>query len=130
MELAKYHRLDHLCGLHLNLTEGTPSSLPSEIPSLLNSDARFRGKQGFNEACRRGEIIISEVIIEARAQIAWFCLNMGRAPAHIDGHQHCHVQPSLVTGLATVFRDYSVRTISYVFEMKRIKSFLTMSLVK
>lgn len=112
LDLLRSNGLLERVGLHLNLSEGTPLSAPSEIPSLViasgTSSPRFLGKAGFQNACRDGKIRVEHVRIEARAQLEWFNRNVGHPPIHVDSHQHVHVLPLLVDTLATLFVDMGV----------------------
>lgn len=94
-------------GLHLNVTEGAPVCAADAVASLLAPPARrvFRGKMGFREALRAGEIDAAELAAEAAAQLAHFrALHpRGAAPGHFDGHQHVHVLPGVREALAAVF---------------------------
>ena len=48
-------------GLHLNLTEGRPVSPAGDVASLLGADGLLRGKTGFREALRRGDVSLDQV---------------------------------------------------------------------
>jgi len=111
-------------GLHLNLTEGPPTSDPVEIPSLLiekedkgdkHTQGRlcFRGKFGFEKAVGDGKIDMKDVEIELRAQLEWFRKNVGCFPSHVDGHNHAHILPGgvceIVAKLCALFGIQWVR---------------------
>jgi predicted glycoside hydrolase/deacetylase ChbG (UPF0249 family) len=118
-----------LVGLHLNLTEGSPLSPISEVPSLLraplsadscsswessahsNGKPCFLGKIGFSIACAQGTVDPKEVVQEARAQLEWFRTAAGRLPSHIDGHQHCHIEPTIADSLAQLFSEYGIQSV-------------------
>ena len=51
-------------GLHLNLTEGYP--MKTRYSSLTSENGLFRGKFGFREAIKRGEIDLDEVFVNGR----------------------------------------------------------------
>lgn len=107
-------------GLHLNLTEGSPVCRSGEVRSLLlppgetqagtglrapeasedGSGGLFLGKRRLREACRAGLVDPAEAAREVAAQLAWFRKAVGRAPRHVDGHQHCHVIDVLAEGIA------------------------------
>ena len=108
----------HRVGLHLNLTEGRPVSRPEDIPSLLQQpedserskfddssgkERLFLGKARFVAACAAGTVVPEEAAAEAAAQLDFFRRHSaGHDPYHVDGHQHCHVQPALAPALAKV----------------------------
>jgi predicted glycoside hydrolase/deacetylase ChbG (UPF0249 family) len=98
-------------GIHLALNEYEPVLPPSEIPSLVTRDGKFR---------RRGQqfltMIISprtrdEIFREWDAQISKV-LAAGINLEHIDGHGHCHAHPrvgSVIVGLAERYGISHVR---------------------
>lgn len=118
-------------GLHLNLTEGAPLAPVHEVGSLLRPEFHeptessapwersaaahkgpcFLGKLGFSRACAAGIVETSHVVREARAQVEWFRGHTGRVPTHVDGHQHCHVEPNLAEGLAVLFAEYGINVV-------------------
>lgn len=57
VQLSKQHEIP--LGLHLNLTEGCPVKMHHS--SLTSDNGLFRGKFGFREALKRGEIGLDEV---------------------------------------------------------------------
>lgn len=78
-------------GLHLNLTAGAGltgfggAALPA-LPELVKGALSF----ALDQAALTREIA---------AQIAAFLVEMGRAPDHIDGHQHVHALPGVRAAL-------------------------------
>ena len=99
-------------GLHLNLTEGRPVSTVGVANSLLGPPEHrvFRGKFGFREALLRGEIHQNDIAAEAAAQFARFIAlhPSGLGPAYLDGHQHIHVLPAVVSAIVPLLKGYSV----------------------
>ncbi|KAK6191519.1 hypothetical protein SNE40_003184 [Patella caerulea] len=92
IQLAAKHNIPlERIGLHLNLSEGTPLSLPENVASLLNKEGFFRGKAGFCNAVKARLIKYNEVKLEIQAQIDKYHMITGRLPLHVDGHQHVHV---------------------------------------
>lgn len=77
-----------MLGLHLNFTEGKPISRKEDVPSLVNSEGfvgfvlvtsrLFFGKFGFREVVQKGEIDLTHIQTEAKAQIEWFRKNCGQ----------------------------------------------------
>ncbi|XP_074062693.1 carbohydrate deacetylase [Macrotis lagotis] len=97
-------------GLHANLSEGRPvSARLGPGASLLGPGGCFLGKMGFREALARGRVSLPEVREELRAQLRRFRALLGRAPAHVDGHQHVHVLPGVRQVFAEVLREHGVR---------------------
>ena len=97
-------------GLHLNLTEGAPVAAAREVRTLLGGDGRFRGKHGLRAALDAGEADPAEAAAEAAAQVARFEALVGRAPAHVDSHQHTHCLPALREPLARALAARGVRS--------------------
>lgn len=77
------------CGLHLNLTLGSPLgpmrnfAAGRQLPPI--SDVTSRALTG--------RIDRGELRAEVERQLAAFELEMGFAPDHVDGHQHVHALP-------------------------------------
>jgi len=94
-------------GLHLNLTEGSPTA-PHGVGSLVDASGRKLGKHGLRDAAARGAVLLAHVRHETEAQIAAFETLLGCGPLHVDGHQHAHVIPQLVETLATTFARLGV----------------------
>ncbi|XP_073860394.1 carbohydrate deacetylase isoform X4 [Macaca fascicularis] len=114
-ELARRHSIP--TGLHANLSEGRPVGPARRgASSLLGPEGFFLGKMGFREAVAAGDVDLPqvrsrscrrmlartprappggycEVREELEAQLSCFRELMGRAPTHVDGHQHVHVLP-------------------------------------
>lgn len=99
-------------GVHLNLTEGRPVSVPSEIPSLANSQEFF--VSGAAKQAKRvltGQVNLLEVEQELRLQIEKVIAS-GVRITHLDGHQHVHLLPpifDIVIKLAQEFEIGAVR---------------------
>jgi predicted glycoside hydrolase/deacetylase ChbG (UPF0249 family)/glycosyltransferase involved in cell wall biosynthesis len=89
-------------GLHLNLTEGTPLTELSQIPTLLTKDSKLMYKESFWNACLTANAdFLNQVILETRAQLHKFKrLTGGISATHLDGHQHVHVAPGIAKVLA------------------------------
>jgi predicted glycoside hydrolase/deacetylase ChbG (UPF0249 family) len=109
-------------GLHFNLTEGRPlspelASLWPQFPALetLIVDAHLRR---LPEAALRAELL---------AQMQAFEQGRGKAPSHVDGHQHVHHLPQVREALLTLLApraDIRVRHTGRVcgpgFSVKRL----------
>ncbi|KAM4607710.1 carbohydrate deacetylase [Polymixia lowei] len=106
-ELAKRHHIP--IGLHANLSEGMPicQSL-RQGSSLVNNTALFHGKMGFRKTLQSGQLNMTEVELELRAQVRRFGELMGHLPCHMDGHQHVHVLPEVREVFAQVLSDFSI----------------------
>ncbi|KAM5273560.1 carbohydrate deacetylase [Ctenodactylus gundi] len=107
-ELALRHGIP--AGLHANLSEGRPvgRSRPG-ASSLLGPEGFFLGKMGFREAVAAGDVALPQVREELEAQLGRFRELLGRAPTHVDGHQHVHVLPGVCQVFAEALQASGVR---------------------
>lgn len=105
-DLAKRYNIP--IGLHANLSEGLPVSQKLTGSTLLNKDGFFHGKMGFREVLQSGQLKMSEVDLELRAQVNRFCELIGHMPDHMDGHQHVHVLPEVREVFARVLSDFGI----------------------
>lgn len=94
-------------GLHVNLTEGIPVKM--KCSSLTSENGFFKGKFGFREALKRGEVDLEEVKQEIHAQLQWFVDAVGLLPTHIDGHQHVHIMPQVCEIIAVVMKNAGIK---------------------
>jgi hopanoid biosynthesis associated protein HpnK len=103
-------------GLHLNLTEGRPASLPERIPGLANSRG-FLYHHPFElmVALLRGKVQASDLETEIRAQFQK-TLDAGAQISHVDGHKHVHVVPGVFRIVCRVAPEYGVRAIRSTVE--------------
>jgi predicted glycoside hydrolase/deacetylase ChbG (UPF0249 family) len=85
-------------GLHFNLSEGRPLS-----PALAAHWPRLPALPRLIALAHFGRLPLDAVHAELEAQLQAFVAAVGRAPAHLDGHQHVHHLPGvreLVCGAA------------------------------
>lgn len=93
-ELAR-RELDADIGLHFNLTLGAPlSTMPKFAPNGVLPPV---GE--VIRAAMRGKLPMEEIKAEIERQLDRFTAVMGRAPDHLDGHQHVHALPGIRTAL-------------------------------
>ena len=78
------------CGLHLNLTEGVPLS-----PELRRVWPRFPALSRLLLQAGARALPVAAIAAEVDAQLAAWTDAMGRAPDHLDGHQHVHHLPGV-----------------------------------
>jgi predicted glycoside hydrolase/deacetylase ChbG (UPF0249 family) len=107
---ARARRLALPVGLHLDLTETGPSAPKSAVATLLDANGAKRGKHGLREALARAEIDPNHVARETEAQLAAFAGLLGKAPSHVDGHQHIHTVPRVAQVLAPLFARVKVKS--------------------
>lgn len=87
-------------GLHLCLTDGSPTLPPPIVPSLVDRHGVFsKAIEGLAKADP------VELQSEIRAQVRRFALLMGRLPTHLDGHHHCHEVPGVLDAVIPVARE-------------------------
>jgi predicted glycoside hydrolase/deacetylase ChbG (UPF0249 family) len=77
-------------GLHLNLTEGRPLS-----PALAAHWPRLPALARLIALAHLHQLPLAALAEEIQAQLAAFEQATGRAPDHLDGHQHVHHLPQL-----------------------------------
>lgn len=78
-------------GLHLTLTGERPlTAMPRLAPAGVLPPINPLGR-----AAARGQLPLSEIDAEVRAQFDAFTSALGRPPAFVDGHQHCHALPDI-----------------------------------
>jgi len=108
--------LGHLsCGLHFNLSEGSP--LCHGLHRLTGPDGLFPGKAAAHALlARSGDADLEEEIVrELTAQVA--CLaDAGLEIRHLDGHQHVHVFPAAVRPVAAAARAHGIPWIRLPWE--------------
>ncbi len=99
-------------GVHLVMNDGRSVLPPEEVPSLVDSEGRFR--DGTALLARYPVISLTELKAEWRAQIEKFIADTGRPPSHLDLHCHYpYVFPAwfrLSLELAQEYGDLAVRT--------------------
>jgi chitin disaccharide deacetylase len=82
-------------GVHLNLTDGSPSAPPELVASLLNNAGEFEGgPEILLLRIATGGVPLQEVEQEWDAQIQQV-RDAGIQPTHLDGHKHVHMLPGL-----------------------------------
>jgi hopanoid biosynthesis associated protein HpnK len=103
-------------GVHLNLTEGRPVSVPSEIPSLVNSQ-EFFASGAVRQAKRifTGRANLSEVERELRSQIEKVSAARVRI-THLDGHQHLHLLPPILEIVINLAREFEIGAVRCAVE--------------
>jgi predicted glycoside hydrolase/deacetylase ChbG (UPF0249 family) len=77
-------------GLHFNLSEGEPLST-----ALRRVWPRLPALPRLIAAAHLGRLPIEAIAAEWRAQLDAFVQAVGRAPDHVDGHQHVHQLPGV-----------------------------------
>jgi len=86
-------------GLHLTLTDGTPTQPPAQIPALVRPDGRFRDDMaGLGLTLATSSSVRAQLRAEIAAQFAAFRAT-GLACDHLNAHKHFHLHP-LIAAIA------------------------------
>jgi hopanoid biosynthesis associated protein HpnK len=103
-------------GLHLNLTEGSPASHPSDVPTLATShEFRYNNPLHLALAVTRGKVRLSDMEREIRSQLER-ALDAGLRISHIDGHKHVHGIPAVLRILDRILPEYGIKAIRQLVE--------------
>ena len=80
-------------GLHLTLTDGTPTLPPAQIPALTQPNGRFRDDMaGLGLTLAASAAARAQLRAEIAAQFAAFAAT-GLACDHLNAHKHYHLHP-------------------------------------
>lgn len=74
-------------GLHINLTEGRPISLPSEVSSIVDKNGNFFPKKELLNRISDGEVVYEHIKAEVWAQFLALRKIVGYRLSHFDSHQ-------------------------------------------
>jgi len=92
-QLAKHPDLG--VGIHLNICEGTPVLLVSQVSTLTTKDGRFYSPSQMARRLWHWQASAREIEAEFRAQIRWM-KERGLSITHGDSHHHLHLYPCAV----------------------------------
>ena len=91
-QIKRFPDLD--CGVHLNLTIGSPITSPEEIGSLTDMNGKFYGLFRFLARLKTGRVKLCEVKSEWETQVVRL-QEEGIRISHLDSHHHVHAMPEL-----------------------------------
>jgi predicted glycoside hydrolase/deacetylase ChbG (UPF0249 family) len=94
-------------GIHLVLDEHEPALPPSEIPSLVTNDGRFRPRGQQFMRMTADSRMRDDTFREWDAQIKKV-LKAGIKLEHIDGHGHCHAHPRVAGVVVALAERYGI----------------------
>ena len=98
-------------GVHLVLCQGTPISLPSEIPTLVSDSGKTLWTAlKFLNKLATGRIDLRQVELELRRQIVRVT-DAGITPSHLDGHKHVHVLPGIADIVVRLAREFGIPSV-------------------
>lgn len=98
-------------GVHLNLSEEV--TLTGPIIGLTDQDNRLPGKIRMREYLLDANIDRPGIRRELSAQIEKI-FAAGLFPGHLDGHQHCHVYPSIAAIVVDLAKEYGIEAVRSV----------------
>lgn len=103
-------------GLHLTLTDGTPSLAPGRIPALVRPDGRFRDDMpGLGLALATSAAARAQLRAEVAAQFAAFRAT-GLACDHLNAHKHFHLHPVIAAIAFRAAAEAGVRAVRIPWE--------------
>jgi chitin disaccharide deacetylase len=102
-------------GCHVVLIDGEPVLPPAKVPSLTQSDGRFRDDlKTFAARALTGQLDATEIAAEATAQIRRVQA-AGVRVSHLDTHKHTHIFPKVLRPLLLAAADCGVRAVRNPF---------------
>ena len=103
-------------GAHLTLVDGTPVLPPSQVPTLVEDDGRFRRTwKPFIVACLKGQVSLTEVEDELTAQIERL-RRAGVKLTHLDAHKHVHAYPPVFAIVAQLAVRFGIPVVRVPYE--------------
>lgn len=112
-------------GVHLNLSDGSPSAPSDSVRSLLNDSGEFEGgPDGLLLKIATRGISLREVETEWQAQIAKVRA-AGLEPTHLDGHKHVHMLPGLFEIALRLAKRHGIGAIRVSHEASNLRAALS-----
>ena len=103
-------------GLHLTLTDGTPSLPPERIPALVQPNGRFRDDMaGLGLLLATSRAARAELRAEIAAQFAAFRAT-GLACDHLNAHKHYHLHPVIAAIAFAEAARHGIRAVRIPWE--------------
>lgn len=95
-------------GVHLNLTQGRPVSLPSKVPSIVTSEGSFYPSPGgLAWQILKRRVRLGDVETEFRSQIDK-AASAGVRITHLDSHKHVHLIPPVFSIVVKLAREHGI----------------------
>jgi len=111
-------------GVHLNLSNGSPTANSSEVPSLLNSSGSFEGgPENLLLRIASRSLQLAEVEREWDSQIQKI-RDSGITPTHLDGHKHVQMLPGLFEIALRLAKKHGIRAIRVAHEESKLRVLL------
>jgi hopanoid biosynthesis associated protein HpnK len=112
-------------GVHLNLSDGSPTSAPDRVKSLLNKKGEFAGgPENLFLRLSTMSLDTTEVEKEWDAQIAKVRAS-GIHPTHLDGHKHVQMLPGLFTIALRLAKRHNIEAVRVAHEASPLRTALT-----
>ena len=112
-------------GVHLNLSDGLPTSAPDQVKSLLNEKGEFAGgPENLFLRLSTKSLDTTEVEKEWDAQIAKVRAS-GIHPTHLDGHKHVQMLPGLFTIALRLAKRHNIEAVRVAHEASPLRTALT-----
>ena len=112
-------------GVHLNLSDGSPTSAPDQVKSLLNEKGEFAGgPENLFLRLSTKSLDTTEVEKEWDAQIAKVRAS-GIHPTHLDGHKHVQMLPGLFTIALRLAKRHNIEAVRVAHEASPLRTALT-----
>jgi chitin disaccharide deacetylase len=107
-ELAHRHQLIGKIGVHLNLTAGSPLSVPiAHCSRFCDGLGHFRPRQTCLRVSRKEQ---SAIETELAAQVQ-ACIDRGIFPTHLDSHHHVHTEWPIGSATIRVAQRFHIHAI-------------------
>lgn len=112
-------------GVHLNLSDGSPTSAPDQVKSLLSEKGEFAGgPENLFLRLSTKSLDTTEVEKEWDAQIAKVRAS-GIHPTHLDGHKHVQMLPRLFTIALRLAKRHHIEAVRVAHEASPLRAALT-----
>lgn len=112
-------------GVHLNLSDGSPTSAPDQVKSLLSEKGEFAGgPENLFLRLSTKSLDTTEVEKEWDAQIAKVRAS-GIHPTHLDGHKHVQMLPGLFTIALRLAKRHHIEAVRVAHEASPLRAALT-----
>lgn len=111
-------------GVHLNLSDGPPTSPPQDVRGLLNEvNALEDGPESLLLRIASRSLPLAEVEREWDAQIQKV-RDAGIHPTHLDGHKHVQMLPGLFEIAVRLAKKHGVRAVRVSHEESKLRAVL------
>ena len=112
-------------GVHLNLSDGTPTAPPEQVAGLVSGSGKLQGgPENLLLRIARRSLSLEEVEREWDAQIRKV-RDAGIEPTHLDGHKHVQMLPGLFEVALKLAKKHGIRAIRVSHEESKLRSALS-----